>query len=75
MATQSHDWEVERVGNNEDVKLELRDGQPHVMRVTLEDETVELHVDDDGIAEAVNVHIVPEWVKNVAARLGVYEVR
>jgi len=75
MAMQSHDWEVERVGNNEDVKLELRDGQPHVMRVTLEDETVELHVDDDGIAEAVNVDIVPEWVKNVAARLGVYEVR
>jgi len=57
-------WEVEHIGNDEDVKLELRDGEPHM-----------LHVDDDGIAEAVGVDVVPEWVENVAARLGVYEVR
>ncbi len=75
MATQSHDWEVEHVGNDEQVKLELRDGEPHVMRVSFDDETVELHVDDDGTAEAVNVDVVPDWVRNVAARLGVYEVR
>ncbi len=68
-------WEVEHIGNDEDVKLELRDGEPHIMRVTFDGETVELHVDDDGIAEAVGVDVVPEWVENVAARLGVYEVR
>jgi len=75
MATSQDDWQVEHIGTEQQVKLELRNGEPHVMRVTHEGQTVELHVDDDGTAEAVNVDPVPDWVKNLAARLGVYEVR
>ncbi len=75
MATRHADWTVEQL-NSGDVTLEITDDAAvdAVMRLSREEETVELLV-DGGIAEAVDVDEPPEWVQNVAARLGIYEVR
>ncbi len=75
MATRHADWTVEQL-NSGSVKLEVTNDAAvdAVMRLSRNDETVELHV-DGGIAETVDVDEPPEWVENVAARLGIYEVR
>ncbi|WP_373189961.1 hypothetical protein [Halolamina sp.] len=72
MATSHDDWTVEQIGSDEQITLELRDGEPRDMRVTRDGDTVEMRV-DDGIGRVDGE--APEWLENVAERMGLYEVR
>jgi len=73
MATSHDDWTVEQAGPDEQITLELRDGEPRDMRVSRAEETVEMHVDEDGIGTVEGE--APPWLESVAERIGLYEVQ
>ena len=52
---------------------DLRAGEPRDMRLHHDGDTVEMHVDEEGVGHVDEEP--PEWVESVAERMGLFQVR